>query len=322
MQLKDANRYRVDWLISFAAVIRHGGFSAAAKALYRSQSRVSTHVAELEQAIGAQLFDRSAHPPQLTPEGRLLQRHCDEILRRLEALSDLSSASGSARGEVHVGLYPSAAAYVFPRAVLRLQRSHPDISVVLHEADARTLEKALQHGEIDLSVRHTLPVVRASGFSSTVLWREPLVAVFPSAHPLAGAGSVRLRQLAEQTLVIMGESSQESGNQTEPHLAFANAGLQPNVGFRATQPQTMVSLVRHGLGVGMTNALAMTTANLDGTSLVPVADTSSERVVALWWHADQPRSAAIEAVREAILAVPPPRFPSRADSRPGEVLIP
>ncbi|MFC7340178.1 LysR family transcriptional regulator [Saccharopolyspora griseoalba] len=321
MQLKDANRYRVDWLVSFAAVIRHGGFSAAAKALYRSQSRVSTHVAELEQAIGAQLFDRSAHPPQLTPEGRLLQRHCDEILRRLEALSDLSSASGPACGEVRVGLYPSAAAYLFPRAVLRLRRSHPDVSVVLHESDARSLEKALQHGEIDLLVRHTLPVVRASGFASTVLWREPLVAVLPEAHPLAGAGSVRLRQLAEEPLVIMGETSQESWNQTEPHLAFAGAGLHPAVGFRATQPQTMVSLVRHGLGAGMANALAMTTADLDGVRLVPVSDAGNERVVALWWHADQPRSAATEAVREALLAVPPPRFPIGTEPRSGEALV-
>ncbi|MCI2416024.1 LysR family transcriptional regulator [Saccharopolyspora sp. K220] len=308
MRLRDANKFRIDWMISFAAVVRHGGFSAAAKALYRSQSRVSTHVADLEQALGTQLFDRSVHPPQLTPEGRVLRRHFDEILRRLEALTDVSAASGSVGGEVRLGLYPSAAAYLFPQVVLRLQRTHPGVSLVLHESHNRDLDSALHHGEVDLTVRPTLPVVRIDRFASSVLWREPLVAVFNRAHPNAATGGVRLRQLADEPLIVMGASTEGGGRQSEPNLAFANAGLTPNVVFRAMQPQTMVSLVRHGLGVGMTNSLSMTTANLDGVSLVPVVDADCDRVVAMWWCADQPRSAAIDAVREAILAVPPPQF--------------
>jgi DNA-binding transcriptional LysR family regulator len=308
VHLRDASKYRIDWMISFAAVVQHGGFSAAAKALYRSQSRVSTHVADLEQALGAQLFDRSVHPPQLTPEGRVLRQHFDEILRRLEALADVSATYGSVGGEVRLGLYPSAAAYLFPQVVQRLRRTHPGVSLVLHETHHRDLDSSLHHGEVDLTIRPTLPVVATGGFASSVLWREPLVAVFNRARPYASATAVRLRQLAEEPLITMGNSTQPGGGQSEPNLAFANAGLTPNVVFRVMQPQTMVSLVRHGLGVGMTNSLAMTTANLDGVSLVPVVDADCDRVVAMWWCADKPRSAAIEAVREAILAVPPPQF--------------
>src|ERR671935_69533 len=39
------------------------------------------------------------------------------------------------------------------------------------------------------------------------------------------------------------------------------------------------------------------------------ADANCERVVALWWRTDQPRSPAVEAVRDAICAVPPPHWP-------------
>ncbi|TCM37594.1 LysR family transcriptional regulator [Kribbella sp. VKM Ac-2568] len=83
MDLTAAYGYRLDWIVSFVAVARHGGFSAAAKATFRSQSRISEHVAELEKALGVQLFDRTAHPAALTPEVRALLPHAEEILNRL-----------------------------------------------------------------------------------------------------------------------------------------------------------------------------------------------------------------------------------------------
>lgn len=308
VHLRDAHKYRIDWLISFAAVAEHGGFSAAAKALYRSQSRVSTHVADLEQALGARLFDRSAHPPQLTPEGRVLRKNLEEILRRLDALGNVSSGSAPPTGQVLVGCYPSVAAYLFPQAVLRLRRSTPGISLVLHEGHADDLDAALVAGDVDLVVRPTLPVIGEGTFMHRVLWREPLVAVVNRAHPMAGATGVRLRQIAEQPLITMGWKKGGRARQLETNLAFANAGLSPTIVYQTHHPQTLVSLVRHGLGVALVNSLAATTSNLDGVSLVPVADTECDRVVAVWWRADHPRSAAIEAVRDAMLAVPPPRF--------------
>ena len=83
MDLTAAYGYRLDWIVSFVAVARHGGFSAAAKASFRAQSRISMHIAELEKAIGVQLFDRMVHPTVLTPEGRALLPHAEEILSHL-----------------------------------------------------------------------------------------------------------------------------------------------------------------------------------------------------------------------------------------------
>ena len=67
MDLTAAYGFRMDWIVSFVAVARHGGFSAAAKATFRSQSRISEHIAELEKALGVQLFDRTTHPARLPP---------------------------------------------------------------------------------------------------------------------------------------------------------------------------------------------------------------------------------------------------------------
>jgi len=288
MDLAAAYSYRMDWIVSFVAVARYGGFSAAGKAVFRGQSRISEHVADLERALGVQLFDRTAHPARLTPEGRTLLPHAEEILNRLQ---DLSSGGG----DVRFGAYPSAAAHLFPQVVRRLP---PNITLHLVEGPSVDLESALLRGDIDLAIRPVHPLVADESLEHEVLWREPLVAVFAESHPLAGAESVSLEQLAALPLISIGESS--GPRQFESHLAFASAGLNPESAFRTNQPQTLLSLVRHGLGVGVTNELAVTTANLTGVRLVPIDDAGVERQVAIFCRKHSQRSPALDHVIDVI----------------------
>lgn len=307
MPLRSASGYRLDWLASFVAVAEYGGFSAAAKHLYRSQSRVSTHVAELEQAIDAKLFDRSVQPLRLSPEGRALLPHAIAILAHLDALAEVATGTaGQVRGVVRLGVYPSAAAYLVPPTMLALRKRYPGVSLVLSEGETLALGDSLGRGDIDLAIRPALPAVGDERLVSTPLWREPLVAVLNRAHPLARRGAVRLDELADEQLVTIGNTGER---QFETNLAFTNAGLNPTIALQTNQPQTLISLVRHGLGVGMTNTLAMTTANTDGVVILPVADAHVERIVALWSRTDQPPSRAIDAVQSVIAALPRPRSP-------------
>jgi DNA-binding transcriptional LysR family regulator len=270
-------------------VARHGGFSAAGKAVYRGQSRISEHVAELERALGVQLFDRT-HPTSLTPEGRALLPRAEEILRSLQSLNG--------GGEVRFGAYPSAAAWLFPRVVRRL----PDgIRLLLVEGPSIDLESALLRGDIDLAIRPVHPLVTDESLVHEVLWREPLTAVFPAKHPLAAAESVSLEELAELPLIEIGEA--DGPRQFESQLAFASAGLNPESVFRTNQPQTLLSLVRHGLGVGVTNQLAVTTANLEGVRLVPIHDAGVDRQVGLFTRGDRADSPSLQQVMEAVREV-------------------
>jgi DNA-binding transcriptional LysR family regulator len=309
VDFRSIGNYHIEWIVAFVAVAQYGGFSAAAKELYRSQPRVSNHVAALEQELGIRLFDRSTHPAALTPEGRALLPHAQHILQRLTVLSELGAGRGAVRGEVRIGTYPSAAAYLFPLVVARLRRTHPDVHLVLREGPSVALGSALTDADVELAVRPVMPLLSDSRLASRVLWREPLVAVVAGAHRLAGAPYLRLSQVARFPLVTIGESADGVGRQFEANLAFAQAGLAPAIAFQTNQPQTLVSMVRHGLGVGVTNALAMTTANTEGVVLVPLSDALCERQVALWWRADQSGSAAVDATRKAIVAIPAPRWP-------------
>lgn len=292
-------QYRLEWVASFVAVAEHGGFSAAAQASYRSQSRVSAHVARLERALGVRLFDRSAHPAVPTPEGRAVLPHARAMLAHLDAAYE-AAAGGQPAGEVRFGAYPSAAAHLYPRLVARLADRHPRLAVRLHEGATLELDGALARGDADVIVRPLLPVPDAAALCSRHLWDEPLVAVVADTDPLADRATVSLRELAARPLVTIGEAADGARPQFETDLAFARAGLTPRIACQTNQPQTLISLVRHGIGAGLTNRLAMIVSNLDGVRLLPLSGDVAGRQVAVWWRAGQTGSPLLTAVVDAL----------------------
>lgn len=309
MDLSQLYRYRLDWIASFVAVAERGGFSAAASALSRTQPRISIHVGELERALGVKLFDRSTHPATLTPEGRAILPYAQQVLENVQALADAAAgADGRVRGEVRLAIYPSASAFLLPELVAQLQSAFPDVKLSLREGPTRALDELLRNGEADLAVRPVLPPVSGGRLVHTVLWREPLVAVVAAGHPLASEPFVQIGELADMQLITIGEEEDRTSSQFETNLVFDQAGLTPHVVFRTNQPQTIVSLVRRGLGTGVTNCLAMSTSNLSGVRLVPIADTHCQREVALWWRADESRSPATKAVHDLISGLPAPQW--------------
>jgi DNA-binding transcriptional LysR family regulator len=296
--------YKLDWFTSFVAVAEHHGFSPAARALFRSQPRVSVQMAELERALGMRLFDRSVQPVALTPEGRSLLPLAIALLDAVQDIEEFSAAAaGEIYGSVKVGMYPSAAAALFPQVVSRLSEAHPNLELVLWEGSTLSLEEGLVKGEVDLIVRPMLPAPDNNHLVHTLLWSEPIVAVVPEHHKLAEEASVNLEELAGTPLVMIGESFARGGSQFETDLAFAAAGLMPTAAFHTSQPQTLVAMARQGLGIGLTNALAMQTSNLDGVRLLDVAGTSYRREVALWWRQDGAQTRAIDAVRDVVVKV-------------------
>lgn len=73
-------------LQSFDAVVAHGGFEAAARALHRSHPAVFAAVAKLERQLGIALLDRSAYRVRLTDAGRAFHHKARTILHEMQGL--------------------------------------------------------------------------------------------------------------------------------------------------------------------------------------------------------------------------------------------
>src|SRR5690348_16868409 len=141
LALRDAMLVKISWIRSFLAVAEHGGFGAATSKLHLSQSRVSAHIADLEQLLGFALFERRVRPTALTEPGRMFALHAREALEQLE--EGIKAARAVARpgyGHLVVGSYPSVSSVFLPGVLATLRTSQPAISVELLEGTAASLE--------------------------------------------------------------------------------------------------------------------------------------------------------------------------------------
>ncbi len=185
-------------LQSFLAVVDHGSFSAAAKALFTVQSNVSAHVAKLEAELDALLLDRRTR--QLTPAGQIVEARTREIMRQLAAVSDdLASIENRIIGEVVCGTTPSIGLWLIPPTLARAAGELPEVSISVIEAHSGTLVQQLLAGDVDLAITTGTsdPELR-----SMPLFTEEIVAVLSTDHPFAAKSELTLHDLAQTKLLL------------------------------------------------------------------------------------------------------------------------
>ena len=121
-------------LESFVATVEHSGFTAAAAALYLTQSTVSAHVSALEQTLGVPLLVRGARRPvTLTPEGQNVYVQAREILNRCERLQALGPAE---QPPLRLGASTAPGQGLLPELLTGFLQRCPDSRYVLLRGDS------------------------------------------------------------------------------------------------------------------------------------------------------------------------------------------
>ena len=177
----------LDQLRVFATVAETGSFSAAARRLRRAQSAISYAVANLEQMLGLELFERGHRRPVLTEAGRAVLADARRVGRLVDDLR--ARASGLTAGlEAEVGL---AVDVMFPTARLvaaleAFYREYPTVGLRLRvEALGAVVEQVLQ-GTCGLGITGPMGI-RAEAIERRPLCQIELLPVCAPTHPLAAA---------------------------------------------------------------------------------------------------------------------------------------
>jgi DNA-binding transcriptional LysR family regulator len=231
-------------LNAFVEVVRQGGFSAAAKTLFTTQPSVSKAVRQLEDELGVPLLDRVGHRIRPTAAGDLVLRRATAMLaERANLQDDLAELNGLKRGRLRLGLSRLGSSILFARLVAEFQARHPGIDIELVEHGSLFLEQALREGALDLAMC-MLPV------HDDLEWErvhdDPLMALLPEGHPLAGHPSVTLGQLSETPFILF-----EQGFALNPQILAAcqRSGFSPRVAAYSGQADFIQAMVAAGMGV-------------------------------------------------------------------------
>src|ERR671918_53435 len=141
-------------------VAAHGSFSAAASALYLSQSAVSQQVATLEREVGMTLLERTREGPKLTHGGRVVVGHAEAAIARLEeAEVELAAIAGLEGGELRLASFASASATLLTEAISIFHERHPNVRLSIADAEPEESLPRLRGGELDLALSFDYPSV-------------------------------------------------------------------------------------------------------------------------------------------------------------------
>jgi DNA-binding transcriptional LysR family regulator len=186
-------------LETFLTVSEEGSFSRAAKKLYRTQPAVSQTVRKLEDEIGEPLFDRSSRDGILTDAGRVLQEYARRMLNmRGEAVSAIEELKHLDRGRVLIAANEVTCLYLLP-VLHEYRRRHPMVRITIRRSLASKIQDELTNHNVELGLLTFRP--EDTDVKSIVVYRDELVFVVPTTHPLAALKEVSIKQLGTEVFI-------------------------------------------------------------------------------------------------------------------------
>jgi DNA-binding transcriptional LysR family regulator len=216
----------------FIAVAEHLSYSKAANELHVSISPLSRQIRQLEDEFGVRLFLRDRRRVSLTDAGRLFLQEAKSLLNQTEALSaHLRLAKAGELGVVRVGVGLHLGDTV-GSVVMEHARRHPAVDVQCQGIFSTMQNAALREGQIDAGFMRP-PVDPV--FHCELLYEEQLVALAGKTNPLARRKSVRIKDLAGETLFLP-DRNVGSGLQDLTLSLFAKAGVTPKISPLTADP--------------------------------------------------------------------------------------
>lgn len=196
-------RIRHRHLNCFLEVARAKKISRAAETLNISQPAASKTLRELEDILGAKLFERGGKGGlRLTNEGNVFLRHAGASLTALkQGLHGLAQAQHMMTPLLSIGALPTVAANFMPD-VIKTFRNLSDARVRIITAPNAQMLDQLRLGELDLVVGRLARPEMMHGLSFKHLYSEPLVFAVRPGHPLGGNARFEPSILATQTLLM------------------------------------------------------------------------------------------------------------------------
>ena len=222
----------------FKAVVDYGGYAQASEAIHKSQSTISYGVHKLQQQLGVQLLEVEGRKALLTPHGRNLLLHAEQLLSQAVRIDELASS-------LVAGVEPLvrlAVDSVYPSEVLfqrfeRFSQQFSDTRLELEEFVLNGGNDMLLAGDIDILITHRVP----DGYRGRFIHRSEFLPVAAPQHPLLQLGrDATFNDLPQQRQIVLRDSSQQRQGE--------EGWLGAHQRWTVSHPLTRLDMVRRGLG--------------------------------------------------------------------------
>ncbi|MEE2565619.1 hydrogen peroxide-inducible genes activator [Hyphobacterium marinum] len=268
------------------ALADHESFSRAAEHCFVTQPTLSAGIKELETILGVTLVERGARQAVLTPAGEIAVERARRTLTEAEDLVQATRAAGEPLcGPFRLGVIPTIAPFLLPRAVPVLRQAFPDLKLLLREDLTGRLYEALKDRRIDaalIALPYDDPAIKTESAGPD----EFLFACAPG-HPLAERKTVSLEDVTADPLLLL-----EDGHCLRDHAVSACASSAARSDFAATSLHTLVQMVKGGVGATLLPRLAIEGGVADGLdlALIPFDPPVIGREIGIAWRRGSARA--------------------------------
>ncbi|MFN3937031.1 MAG: LysR family transcriptional regulator [Gemmobacter sp.] len=256
------------------AVMLRGTITGAAEFLGVSAPGISRLIKHTEDSLGLRLFERREGLFIPAVEAGAVFDQVREVHRGVEnlhhALVNLHRGEGAGLAFASA---PSVAQFIAARVLRSVRSRYPDLFIDLNilKIEETVDYLLLERGEFVIMSS----AIQNPGVENVELARGRIVAVLPKGHPLAARPVVSVRDLAREPLIGVDPSDPYGEILSRP---FRDAGVEMRQSMRGRFAQTVVSLVRHGLGVALIDEFSVAEVYMPGLVRRPLAEEAAVHV--------------------------------------------
>jgi LysR family transcriptional regulator, hydrogen peroxide-inducible genes activator len=279
----------------FEALARHRHFGRAADACAISQPALSMQIRELEEQLGAALFERGGREVRLTSFGDKFTLRVRDILRSVDELDDFARVSRDRLlGQLRIGVIPTVAPYLLPTIIGNLTRRFPGLDIHVRETLTQRLIQELAEGRLDTAIV-ALPVSEPS-FVEIALFSEDFVLVRPARDE--GKPVPNIKALREMRLLLL----EEGHCFRDQALAFCNMhSALPRELLDGSSLSTLVQMAGAGIGVTLIPEMAVTVETRSApVSVARFKRQKPSRTIGMIWRKTTPLAKQLLQVSEVV----------------------
>jgi len=200
---------RVQHMREYVRLTQTLSFTQTAREFSVTQPVLSKHIANLEQALGAQLVVRSQQGISLTKAGEAFSEEAKGIVVEYDAAMDRVQQSKTRKAEtITIGYLAGASKLILPAAVEAFAESRPDVALRFISLEIDEILDALEAGRIDLGITTSFSdeTPDPAKFTWSSLYPDNFALLVPEGHRLFDRKSIRLSELKGEALLLSAPS--------------------------------------------------------------------------------------------------------------------
>lgn len=244
----------------FDAIRRAGSIREAARQLYVDSSAVSRQLQNLEDEVGAPLFERLPGGLRMTEAGRIFAEHVTTVLQdEQRARAEIERLLGIERGEVKLAAVEGLSLDFLPLILDTLMQRHPGVTIHSSTMGSADIADRVRAGDVDIGIGFALPEhaeLQCVGQGEFTLG----VMVAPG-HPLARRSSIAFEQCLAYPLILASSDLALHGL-VAPLLEQYGARARPAA--HTNSIELMRQLVMRGHGVAFQSSIGLTAVQATG----------------------------------------------------------